>query len=226
MRPGTAPPVRAGTAPPVSAPRSPAPAPTPLPTAADFDDADELTRLVLPAAGTPAAATAAPLEEDPLSDIQEFAADPFEPTGESRQWDVASDELGDPFATDVLGERATAPATPEHDDVTPPAFSGPLFDDDAAAEFELTEVAPPRTPAPAPSPAAAPMAAAPPELSGALRDQVHGTLEKIAWEALGDVSERIVKEAVARIEQVAWDVIPRLAETLIREEIRKLKGEE
>jgi hypothetical protein len=40
------------------------------------------------------------------------------------------------------------------------------------------------------------------------------------------VSERIVREAVARIEQVAWDVIPRLAETLIREEIRKLKGEE
>jgi hypothetical protein len=59
-----------------------------------------------------------------------------------------------------------------------------------------------------------------------MRAQLHETLEKIAWEALGDVSERIVREAVARIEQVAWDVLPRLAETLIREEIRKLKGED
>ena len=59
-----------------------------------------------------------------------------------------------------------------------------------------------------------------------MREQVHATIEKIAWEALGDVSERIVREAVARIEQVAWEVIPRLTETLIREEIRKLKGEE
>jgi hypothetical protein len=59
-----------------------------------------------------------------------------------------------------------------------------------------------------------------------MREQVHTTIEKIAWEALGDVSDRIVREAVARIEQVAWEVIPRLAETLIREEIRKLKGEE
>jgi hypothetical protein len=64
------------------------------------------------------------------------------------------------------------------------------------------------------------------ELSPRLRGQVHDTLEKVAWEAFGDLSERIVREAVERIEQVAWDVIPRLAETLIREEIRKLKGEE
>ena len=55
---------------------------------------------------------------------------------------------------------------------------------------------------------------------------MHETLEKMAWEAFGDLSERIVREAVQRVEQVAWDVIPRLAETLIREEIRKLKGEE
>ena len=59
-----------------------------------------------------------------------------------------------------------------------------------------------------------------------MRDQLHETLEKIAWDALGDLSERIVREAVSRIEQIAWDVFPRLAETLIREEIRRLKGEE
>jgi CheY-like chemotaxis protein len=238
LRPaGTAPPVRAGTAQPVSPPRAPAPALTPLPTAADFDDAEELTRLVLPTPAAPASAAPAPAAEDPLSDVQEFTADPFAPTGERRPWDVGADEFSDAFPTDALGERAAAPAARDHDDVTPPTFNGPLFDDDAAAEFELTEVAPPRMPAPTPSPATVtavmpaapptgvmPAAAPPAELSPALRDQVHGTLEKIAWEALGDVSERIVKEAVSRIEQVAWEVIPRLAETLIREEIRKLKG--
>jgi hypothetical protein len=55
---------------------------------------------------------------------------------------------------------------------------------------------------------------------GELRDMI----EKIAWDAFGPVTEKIVREAVARIEQVAWEVVPKLAETLIQEEIRKLKG--
>jgi hypothetical protein len=50
-------------------------------------------------------------------------------------------------------------------------------------------------------------------------------LEKMAWEAFGPLTERLVRDAVDRIERVAWEVIPQLAETLIREEIRKLKGE-
>ena len=130
-----------------------------------------------------------------------------------------------PSPTEALTQRVAAPAAPVHDDATPPTFTAPLFDDDAAAEFELTDDAPRRSAA-APAPVAAALRGAAPELSGAMREQVHATIEKIAWEALGDVSERIVREAVARIEQVAWEVIPRLAETLIREEIRKLKGEE
>jgi CheY-like chemotaxis protein len=217
---------RAATAPPVAAPSRPA-------TPAFDDDASELTRLVLPAAPKGAPPSPAPAAEvDPLSDLQPFAADPFLPSDESQQWDVASDELSESFPTDVIRQPAPASITAVHEDATPPAFTAPLFDDDAGAEFELTEAMPPPVsarairPAPAPVAAAAPAApAASPELSAALRDSVHETLEKIAWEALGDVSERIVREAVARIEQVAWDVIPRLTETLIREEIRKLKGE-
>ena len=232
VRGGTAPPVRGGTAPPVGAGGSGVsagrPAPAPAPVTAEFDDSSELTRLVLPVAGTPeAAGTAGPADGDPLSGIEEFAADPFAPPSGARpEWDVASDELDDPFPAEALTQRVAAPPpAPVHDDATPQTFTAPLFDDDAAAEFELTELAAPAAKsAPAPAPAAAATAA--PVLSGAMRDQVHATIEKIAWEALGDVSERIVKEAVARIEQVAWDVIPRLAETLIREEIRKLKGEE
>jgi CheY-like chemotaxis protein len=58
-----------------------------------------------------------------------------------------------------------------------------------------------------------------------LRERVHETLEKMAWEAFGQVTETIVKEALERVEKVAWEVIPRMAETLIQEEIRRLKSE-
>jgi CheY-like chemotaxis protein len=58
-----------------------------------------------------------------------------------------------------------------------------------------------------------------------LREQIHDTLEKIAWESFSDVTDAIVRQSVERVEAIAWEVIPQLAETLIREEIRKLKGE-
>jgi hypothetical protein len=214
---GTAPAVGGGTG--TSAGRVATPA-----ASAEPDGASELTRLMLPVAGDPGPDDA--VAGDPLSGIDSVLGDPFAGSAAQPQWDVGADELGDPFPSDVLAEHTAAPAAPIHDDVTPSLASGPLFaDDDAAAEFELTELAPSPA-APPPAAAAAKPAAPLAELSGAMRDQVHATIEKIAWEALGDVSERIVREAVARIEQVAWDVIPRLAETLIREEIRKLKGEE
>ena len=56
------------------------------------------------------------------------------------------------------------------------------------------------------------------------RAELRDTIEKIAWDAFGPITEKIVREAIARIEQVAWEVVPKLAETLIQEEIRRLKG--
>ena len=71
------------------------------------------------------------------------------------------------------------------------------------------------------------MGATPAALSPALEAQLTENLEKMAWDAFGDLAERIVKDAVERIERVAWEVIPKMAETLVREEIRKMKdGEE
>jgi CheY-like chemotaxis protein len=64
-----------------------------------------------------------------------------------------------------------------------------------------------------------------PDLSPIMREQLHEAIEKIAWEAFGDVAERIVQDALARVEEVAWDVIPKMAEALIQEEIRKMKGD-
>ena len=62
-------------------------------------------------------------------------------------------------------------------------------------------------------------AALTPELQRELSD----TLEKIAWDAFGPVTEKIVTQALERIEQVVWEVVPQIAETLIQEEIRRLK---
>jgi hypothetical protein len=57
-----------------------------------------------------------------------------------------------------------------------------------------------------------------------LRRQLHDTLEKIAWESFGELTEAIVRQSVERVEAIAWEVLPQMAETLIREEIRRLKG--
>ncbi|MBW2712502.1 MAG: hypothetical protein JRC77_02010, partial [Deltaproteobacteria bacterium] len=56
------------------------------------------------------------------------------------------------------------------------------------------------------------------------QQHVHETLEKLAWEAFSDVSEKLVKDALQRVEAIAWEVIPQMAEALIKEEISKLKG--
>jgi len=63
------------------------------------------------------------------------------------------------------------------------------------------------------------------QIAPSLREQLHDTLEKAAWESFGNLTEKIVSETVDRIEKVAWEVIPQLAEALIKQEIRRLKGD-
>jgi hypothetical protein len=58
-----------------------------------------------------------------------------------------------------------------------------------------------------------------------MRERVHDSLEKMAWEAFADLPDTIVRQAIAKIEEIAWEVIPQMAETLIREEIRRIKGD-
>jgi CheY-like chemotaxis protein len=52
----------------------------------------------------------------------------------------------------------------------------------------------------------------------ALRDSI----EKLAWDAFGPMSEQLVHEVVKKIEQIAWDVVPQLAEKIVQQEIRRL----
>jgi len=67
-------------------------------------------------------------------------------------------------------------------------------------------------------------AAATPPISPALEQHLHATLEKIAWEAFGDLSEQVVKQVLTTVEAVAWEVIPRMAEILVKEEIERMKS--
>jgi len=148
------------------------------------------------------------------------AADPFANLiggGRRASHEIAPTDLGDPFGEEAEPEQAPAASTTvvmgapearwpadEGDLFAPPE---PLADGDAG---EMLAAAPPAIPV-------ATAAALP------ARDELRNMLEKMAWEAFGDVTDRVVRETVQRIEQIAWEVIPKMAETLIREEIRKLK---
>lgn len=52
----------------------------------------------------------------------------------------------------------------------------------------------------------------------AMRDSI----EKLAWDAFGPMSEQLVHEVVKKIEEIAWDVVPQLAEKIVQQEIRRL----
>ncbi len=122
------------------------------------------------------------------------------------------------------------PPAAEPLEVTPTAIEFSEEETDIPAEFGGTLEEPWET-ANAPEPVAEAAAEPAAALSGAdlltpeFQQQMHETLEKMAWEAFSDVSEKLVKDALQRIEAVAWEVIPQMAESLIKEEISKLKGE-
>jgi CheY-like chemotaxis protein len=119
------------------------------------------------------------------------------------------------------------PATPAFEvrsDETPVEPAAPAVELD---ESSLENLAPREEPQPLASAydGEAQAAAALERITPRLREQLHDTLEKIAWESFGDVTDQIVRTALERVEQIAWEVIPQMAETLIREEIRRMKGE-
>jgi CheY-like chemotaxis protein len=110
-------------------------------------------------------------------------------------YDVSTSDLGDPFATSADSLTPAAPATSEV----------------MAANVD-------------PDPASGPTAGTGPDLSPMMRDRIHETLEKIAWEAFADVSDSIVRQVLERVESIVWEVVPQMAEALIQEEIRRMKG--
>ena len=143
---------------------------------------------------------------DPLAEVEpdDLAVEAvLDPAG-GRDYDVSSSDLGDPL------QGPAAAFEPPTDDVSSPWMMEPPAFEEAEV---LSEPAPEDAPEPAPdllltSAEETPSATSAPDLSPLVREQLHDALEKIAWEAFSDVTERIVKEALERIERVAWEVIP------------------
>lgn len=161
-------------------------------------------------AGGPGAAPWPSAEEELVGTASFHAPDsPFGAEAEdldapqaARDYDVSSSDLGDPFAGEPAAPFTAAPAAPAQ-----PAAFEPQDEESAAAPF--------------PSPESAPA-----EIPPVFRRQIQDALEKVAWEAFGDLAEKLVKDTLDRVERVAWEVVPQMAETLIQEEIRRLKAEE
>ena len=193
-----------------TAPRVPEP-PTP-PASFDFDLGAP------PASGTGI---------DARSIAQEAVVDPLGVSG----FAISSSDLDEPAAPPPANLADTAPRV--LDPLPPPLEAEPIDDaepmDEIARVGEPADEPVPSEPAPGTSVSgsepASDMSSALDALAPQLREQLHDTLEKIAWESFSDVTERIVRQAVERVEQIAWEVIPHMAETLVREEIRRMKGE-
>ncbi|MDJ0785844.1 MAG: response regulator [Myxococcota bacterium] len=159
--------------------------------------------------GEPVFAGEAPAEDSPFAG-QAGISEPGEPvfSGEA----VAEEPV---FAGEAAAEE---PVFSGEAEVPEPVFSGeteaaePVFSGEALAEPIVAS--------------AGASGEALPMDDEELRGRLHETLERMAWDAFGDVTERIVSEAVERIEKVAWEVIPQMAETLIREEIKRMKGDD
>src|SRR5688572_8925676 len=204
-------------------------------------EADQLahTTLLDPAAGSGFDVSSSDLEMSraPAAATQILAfedADPLtEPEGAFAAPAPAASvfDADDPFETTVppfrAPRRAFEPVEEAPIEVGEPLHAGEELDADDHPFASEPELAEPKLAEPweearfdAPSSSQAMPGAASGLAQGDLRDMI----EKIAWDAFGPVTEKIVREAIARIEQVAWEVVPKLAETLIQEEIRKLKS--
>jgi CheY-like chemotaxis protein len=153
-------------------------------------------------------------EAIPAADASPFESAP----SASEQTTVLSQEAAyEGFTTPPQAEPVAVAVVEE----APPEIAADLYSAPTPAEA----VEPPAVPAPTSAPAAEPGEALMASIGPELRQQLHDTLEKIAWESFGDLTDAIVRQSVERVESIAWEVIPRMAETLIQEEIRRMKSE-
>lgn len=149
----------------------------------------------------------------------------------SSAYDLSSSDLG---VLDVAGASFAGDVEPLDDDAfeAQPIEEEPLVAAAAPAASAMPQFAPELEPEAVaivdePEDDAAPATArAAVDLTPALRERLHETLEKVAWEAFSELSEQVVKQVLERVEAIAWEVIPQMTEALIRDEIRRMKGED
>jgi CheY-like chemotaxis protein len=107
---------------------------------------------------------------------------------------------------------------------TPPVATPPV--EMAPAEAPPVEAPGAEAAAPAPQKAESPLDVAgllSEKTTEVVRHAVRDAVEKVTWEAYGDLSETVVRAVQEKVEKIAWEVIPQMAETIIKEEIRRLK---
>ena len=191
-----------------------------------------------PLPSDPLAELQAPLEIDPLAEEPARSPGDLDPLADIVPLPGTPPPMAEPPALldlpEALADTEPVAAEPM---ALEPLYDGPITDVEAVsvpeaepmpeARFEPELRVPVETEPAEPTSAPSGVAAATlDEIAPILKEQLHDTLEKIAWESFSDVTEKIVQQAVERVEKIAWEVIPQLAETLVREEIRKMKGEE
>jgi len=194
----------------------------------------------------PASAQASTSKEDPsIFDLDELLADPMndlqprtEPTApaslsQDEEAFFADDTLtaGD-FESELLALTEAEIGSTNEDATTQPrvVLSEGNRSVDTAIYSEWGAQDGERRPTPEADPAetmSLPEPKTPPDkLNPILQEKVHDTLERIAWEALADLNDTIVRQVVERVEAVAWEVIPQMAEILVKEEIERLKAKQ
>jgi CheY-like chemotaxis protein len=177
-----------------------------------------------PASTSPAPTPPSSAERDPrVSSAPSAARPPRRPELDSpgvppelgdELWEIGGPGPGTSSAASSAARRSRpAPDAP----IASPTWAEPLDEGTQSPRSAARRSAAP--------PACTPAAAARPEPSLADREAIRETLEKVAWDAFGNLSEQIVREVVSKVEQIAWEVIPVLSERLIRDEIARLKGE-
>ncbi|HTO53495.1 MAG TPA: response regulator [Myxococcota bacterium] len=192
------------------------PTPQPRPLEAFSDDSQE--ELELEEADT-APEDDGPEHVDPLA--EPFSPDTaaaldephFEPVAEPPRPASFAQSMGRvPTRSTVRTEEPETPV-PTRLNLPSPATTAPRVGPLLA---EADTLPPPMRRAPAPASRSA----------GVVDSQVLAqSVEKVAWEAFGALSEQVVGEVLKRVEAVVWEVVPQLCERLIREEIARLKAE-
>ena len=180
-------------------------------TKPELPDLDQVSAMVpdVPPMPEPALAEASapePAPAEPMMAEPAMLADP-EPAAPHMEPETPADLEVEPV------EPTHAPVSePDWDAIPPLDTSRSMVPEPAAAE--------------APASASLDLETVMEQVGPALRAQIHETLERIAWESFGQVTEKLVEQSLERVEKIAWEVVPKLAETLIQEEIRKLKNDD
>jgi len=147
---------------------------------------------------------------EPLTPTEPPPAAAPTPLDDAIGYDVSSSDLRDPFTEPEPRSAPTSadePPAPVADDDGLSVSEGLLGADDSVLGADGS-------------------GHSGPDISPVMRDRIHETLERVAWEAFADLSETMVKTVLERVETIAWEVIPQMAEALVKEEIRRMKGED